>query len=47
VNKQLLVPFFIIGMLLNTYPDPEIPDRLCLKKKDNASVDSTVLIGCE
>jgi len=28
VNKQLLVPFFIIKLLLNSYPEPEMADGL-------------------
>jgi hypothetical protein len=36
VNKRPVVPVFIMLMLLNNYPEPEISDGLCMEEKNSA-----------
>jgi hypothetical protein len=46
VNKQLLVPVFIMFMCLNSYPEPEQADDLWMTRKKAMEGDPGLLIPC-
>jgi hypothetical protein len=46
VNKQPVVPVFIMLMLLNNYAEPEIYDGLCIEGKTALGCDRRLLVHC-
>ena len=46
LNKQQLIPFFIMKMCLNSYAEPEMGDGLCKKRKTALGGQGMLLMNC-